>query len=242
MKKREMVLDFTSLLDVILILLFLVVCSMNITAKQNAEAMDALAAQNETLTGQLSLLEEEAEELKADAAELEQNLSEASNEFLKAQQENQALIFQNEKLQETAERSLNTAEMALQRLEELEELSGLNVVDRTQYEIFLEKVTRVELVCIRKGQSCQVTILVNDIHRTSVLVGTEAASSEEFKVQLKDILASDDRGTAIISMVYVKNSMLHYTADWIRSAVLSLAEEMRPEPTIWFEEVTELTE
>ena len=52
MKKREIILDFTSLLDVILILLFLILCSMNASAKKDAEQIADLMVQNEQLTEQ----------------------------------------------------------------------------------------------------------------------------------------------------------------------------------------------
>ena len=52
MKKREIILDFTSLLDVILILLFLILCSMNASAKKDAEQIADLTVRNEQLTEQ----------------------------------------------------------------------------------------------------------------------------------------------------------------------------------------------
>lgn len=78
MKKRDLVLDFTSLLDVIMIILFVVVSSMgqaSMDAREQAEKTvaevqaekDAVSAENEELTQQLSELEKENLELRAEA-------------------------------------------------------------------------------------------------------------------------------------------------------------------------------
>ena len=58
MKKREIILDFTSLLDVILILLFLILCSMNATAKKDAEEIESMKTQNVLLLAQKQELSE----------------------------------------------------------------------------------------------------------------------------------------------------------------------------------------
>lgn len=73
-KKRDLVLDFTSLLDVIMILLFVVICSMNHAAMEANE--NAKAANNKLDYAKEQLEENEAvmEELKADNAALKSEL------------------------------------------------------------------------------------------------------------------------------------------------------------------------
>ena len=75
MKKREIILDFTSLLDVILILLFLILCSMNATAKKDAEQIAELTVQNEQLTEQKQELGEAAVKLENEKGQLAEQLN-----------------------------------------------------------------------------------------------------------------------------------------------------------------------
>ncbi|MBQ2985016.1 MAG: hypothetical protein IJD61_01200, partial [Clostridia bacterium] len=60
MKKKELILDFTSLLDVILILLFIVTASMS---RASLSANDEISAELEQTAAQLALLDEEREQL-----------------------------------------------------------------------------------------------------------------------------------------------------------------------------------
>jgi len=68
MTKREIILDFTSLLDVIMIILFLLVCNMNdATTKGNAEI--------DELTGTVTILQEDLDNLKDELAKAEESLA-----------------------------------------------------------------------------------------------------------------------------------------------------------------------
>jgi len=76
MKKRELILDFTSLLDVIMILLFVVISNMSlVSANANAAAREETEAAKEALAAEQMQAEEAAEkiaELNAKLAELEE--------------------------------------------------------------------------------------------------------------------------------------------------------------------------
>ncbi|MCQ2506242.1 MAG: hypothetical protein MJ113_03595 [Lachnospiraceae bacterium] len=78
MSKRELVLDFTSLLDVIMIILFLVVCTMSnqtIDSKEEAEKYAQIADQNQILA--LNLSNKNAQ-LESDIKETEDELAKAN--------------------------------------------------------------------------------------------------------------------------------------------------------------------
>ena len=126
MKKRELILDFTSLLDVIMILLFIVVSNMaKASASVNEDSKQALAeagARIEELSG-------ERDEL------LEQLEHEADNE---------------EQLLEVTSR-LQTLQMEYTELqteyEYLKSLSEISEDDPAVYELALERMTRMVVLC-----------------------------------------------------------------------------------------------
>ena len=74
MKKKELMLDFTSLLDVILILLFIVIANMN---QASAAAGEELTAQLTDSEARIQMLEEERTQLSAQLEEM--RISEAEN-------------------------------------------------------------------------------------------------------------------------------------------------------------------
>ena len=65
MKKRELILDFTSLLDVIMILLFVVISNMSlVSANANAAAKEETEAAKEALAAEQFQTEEAAEKIR----------------------------------------------------------------------------------------------------------------------------------------------------------------------------------
>ena len=70
MKKRELILDFTSLLDVMLILLFIVIANMNQASLAAGDELNAKLAQADTqiqqLSGEREQMLAELEEQRAD--------------------------------------------------------------------------------------------------------------------------------------------------------------------------------
>ena len=150
MKKREIILDFTSLLDVILILLFLILCSMNATAKKDAEKIADLTIQKEQLTEQKQELGEAAVTLENENGKLTELLKSLQKAGEEKDNEIDSLQAQNKELQQLVDSSVASAKAATQLLEKLQSLSGLNAVDQKQYELFLSNICRIELQCVAK--------------------------------------------------------------------------------------------
>lgn len=133
MKKRDLVLDFTSLLDVIMIILFVVVSSMGQASYEaKEEAREAVA---------------ESEIIKEDMATMEQDMS--------AMQQSVASM-QSEK--ESVEEEKATLEEKIQELEkenrELRAENGRSDVDEAaMYEMLMKKSTKMTLICTTKADS-----------------------------------------------------------------------------------------
>ncbi|MBO5227732.1 MAG: hypothetical protein J6B39_01910 [Lachnospiraceae bacterium] len=98
MKKRQLILDFTSLLDVIMILLFVVISNMSIASlKVNEEAsqsameagaqIDRLTGEKEDLLLQLETLEKQGEEYEQAYMEAASSLKELEGAYTKLQED-----------------------------------------------------------------------------------------------------------------------------------------------------------
>ncbi|MBR4019415.1 MAG: hypothetical protein IKK12_07685, partial [Clostridia bacterium] len=126
MKKKELMLDFTSLLDVILILLFIVIANMN---QASAAVGEELTAQLTDSEARIQMLEEERTQLSAQLEEM--RISEA---------ENAAVIQEFDQLQERFE--------ALQEeYDHLKITTNYDEDDISVYREAIEKTTRVVLMC-----------------------------------------------------------------------------------------------
>ncbi|MBQ6703580.1 MAG: hypothetical protein IJN08_02065, partial [Clostridia bacterium] len=126
MKKKELILDFTSLLDVILILLFIVTASMS---RASLSANDEISAELEQTAAQLALLDEEREQLLFRLEILEAEEAEQRAALLELQQ-------------------LKESYAALEdEYDHLKITTGYHEDDLTLYREAIEKVTRVVLLC-----------------------------------------------------------------------------------------------
>ncbi|MGN0401406.1 MAG: hypothetical protein ACI4HQ_03980 [Acetatifactor sp.] len=126
MKKRELILDFTSLLDVIMILLFIVISNM---AKASASRSEDAAQSLAEAEAQLEALAEEREELLEQLAQEQKN----GEELSKTTAELQELQLKYHELQKEYDYFKITSEF---------EEDDLSV-----YELAMERMTRVVLIC-----------------------------------------------------------------------------------------------
>jgi len=134
MKKHEMVLDFTSLLDVILIILFLVLCTMNGKAQKDADTIDDLTQANVTMAAQL---EEQAGQIE-DLENTNKELAGLLEEMEAIKKENSRLEAENAKLDKERNE-------ALERLDKYMEISGLDDYDSLVFDTVMKGVTSVEV-------------------------------------------------------------------------------------------------
>ncbi|MBQ3131399.1 MAG: hypothetical protein IJC24_01705 [Clostridia bacterium] len=126
MKKRELMLDFTSLLDVILILLFIVIANMN---QASLAVGDELTAQLTQADTKVQTLEEEREELISQLEEM--RINEADNAALQQQLE-----------------QMEESYAALQEeYDHLKIITDYDEDDISVYQAAIEKTTRVVLMC-----------------------------------------------------------------------------------------------
>lgn len=241
MKKREIILDFTSLLDVILILLFLILCSMNASAKMDAEQIANLTVQNEQLTEQKQELGEAAVKLENEKGQLTEQLNALQAKSEALDKEMSSLQAQNKELQQLADASVTSAKAATQLLEKLQELSGLNAIDQKQYELFLENICRIELQCVAKlgEKKTSIAIFVDDEKQETLLVGQGEMSLEQAADVLRAYLDATKAEIAIVSMVYNGSSNIYQNIyEGLPQMILELAEEYRAKNfTIWYEAV-----
>ncbi|MBQ8845575.1 MAG: hypothetical protein IJ006_00345 [Lachnospiraceae bacterium] len=158
MKKRELILDFTSLLDVIMILLFIIISNMNL-ASVNANA----AAKAETEAAQDALAEEQAEaEAAADRIkELEAMLADAEQKAEELQQANADTELELKVLLE------NHAAL-LEEYDYLKIITDFDASDTSAYGQVIERMTKVLLLCDtgRNPETGQTEVTVG-IYRTS---------------------------------------------------------------------------
>ena len=239
MKKREIILDFTSLLDVILILLFLILCSMNATAKKDAEEIESMKTQNVLLLAQKQELSEAAVELDSKNEQLTQQLEELQGLYLTQGDELAGLQAKNEELQQLADASIASAQVANELLEKLQELSGLNAIDKKQYELFLSNICRIELQCVAKlgEKKTSITVFVDDEKKETILVGQGELPLYETKDVFRTHLDATKAKIAVVSMVYNgSNNIYQNVYDGLPQIILELAEEYQQKDlTIWFE-------
>lgn len=126
MKKKELVLDFTSLLDVILILLFIVIANMN---QASAAAGEELTAQLTEADARIQILEQEKTALSSQLEEM--NIREAKNA---------GVIQELEQLKEQY--------AALQEeYDHLKITTNYDEDDVSVYQAAIEKTTRAVLIC-----------------------------------------------------------------------------------------------
>ena len=241
MKKREIILDFTSLLDVILILLFLILCSMNASAKKDAEQIADLTVRNEQLTEQKQELGEAAVKLENEKGQLADQLESMQAQGKEKDKEISSLQAQNKELQQLADTAVASAQAATQLLEKLQALSGLNAVDQKQYELFLTNICRIELVCVAKlgERKTSISVVVDDEIRETVLVGQGELSLEQMSDVLRMYLDAAGTEIAVVSMVYNGSSSIYQNIyEALPQMILELAEEYRAkEFSIWYESV-----
>lgn len=241
MKKREIILDFTSLLDVILILLFLILCSMNASAKKDAEQIAGLTVQNEQLAEQKQELGEAAVKLENEKAVLTEKLDTLQKQDAEKDKEINSLQAQNKELQQLADASVASAQAAARLLEKLQALSGLNAIDQKQYELFLANICRIELQCVaRLGEKkTSIAIYVNDEKQETFFVGQGELSLEQTADVLRMHLDRAEAEIAIVSMVYNGGSNIYQNIyEGLPKVILELAEEYRTRDlTIWYESV-----
>ena len=241
MKKREIILDFTSLLDVILILLFLILCSMNASAKKDAEQIADLTVQNEQLTEQKQELSEAAVKLENEKGQLSERLDALQIQSEEKDKEISSLQEKNKELQQLADTSVASAQAATQLLEKLQALSGLNALDQKQYELFLANICRIELQCVaRLGEKkTSITVFVNDKRQETVFVGQGELSLEQMADILRRYLDVAGTEIALVSMVYNGGGYIYQNIyEGLPQMILKLAEEYRAKNfTIWYEAV-----
>lgn len=126
MKKKELILDFTSLLDVILILLFIVTASMT---QASLSASDRISAELEQTAVQLAELSKEREQLMFQLETLEAGA-----------EEHEAILLEMQQLKEKY--------AALQdEYDHLKITTDYDEDDLTVYREAIEKITRVMLLC-----------------------------------------------------------------------------------------------
>ena len=126
MKKRELMLDFTSLLDVILILLFIVIANMN---QASLAVGEELTAQLTQADAKVQTLEDEREEIISQLEEM--RINEADNAALQQQLD-----------------QMEESYAALQEeYDHLKIITDYDEDDISVYQAAIEKTTRVVLMC-----------------------------------------------------------------------------------------------
>ncbi len=144
MKKRELILDFTSLLDVIMILLFVVIGNMSlVSASANAAAKEETEAVQEVLATERQQAEETAEKL----AELEGKLAELEGKLADANQKNADLELELQVLLEN-----HTA--LLEEYDYLKIITDFDASDTSAYGQVIKRMTKVLLLC-ETGQDAE---------------------------------------------------------------------------------------
>lgn len=133
MKKRELILDFTSLLDVIMILLFVVIGNMSlVSVNANAAAREETEAAKEALAAEQLQTEEAAEKI----AELEAKLAEAETlgqEYADLELELKVLLENHTAL--------------LEEYDYLKIITDFDASDTSAYEQVIKRMTKVLLLC-----------------------------------------------------------------------------------------------
>lgn len=140
MKKRELILDFTSLLDVIMILLFVVIGNMSLaSAGANAAAKEETEAAKEALAAeqlQTKAAAEKLAELTGEIGELKEKLAELED----VKQKNADLELELNVLLEN-----HTA--LLEEYDYLKIITDFDADDTSVYGQVIERMTKVLLLC-----------------------------------------------------------------------------------------------
>lgn len=137
MKKRELILDFTSLLDVIMILLFVVISNMSLaSASTNAAAREETEAVKEALATEQLQTKEAAEKI----AELTGEIGELTEKLDAAEQKNADLELELNVLLEN-----HTA--LLEEYDYLKIITDFDASDTSVYGQVIERMTKVLLLC-----------------------------------------------------------------------------------------------
>ena len=137
MKKRELILDFTSLLDVIMILLFIIISNMNF-ASVNANA--AAKAETEAAQEALEQEQEETEAATEKIKELEAMLAEAAGKAEELEQENADMELELKVL-------LENHEALLEEYDYLKIITDFDARDTSAYGQVIERMAKVLLLC-----------------------------------------------------------------------------------------------
>lgn len=133
MKKRELILDFTSLLDVIMILLFVVIGNMSlVSANANAAAKEETEAAKEVLAAEQLQAKEATEKI----AELNEKLAEL-----------ESVNQRNEDLELELKVLLENHTALLEEYDYLKIITDFDANDTTAYEQVIKRMTKVLLLC-----------------------------------------------------------------------------------------------
>lgn len=140
MKKRELILDFTSLLDVIMILLFVVISNMSLaSANANAAAREETEAAQEALATEQLQTKEAAEKI----AELTGELAELSGRLA----ELQGVEQKNADLELELKVLLENHTALLEEYDYLKIITDFDANDTSVYGQVIERMTKVLLLC-----------------------------------------------------------------------------------------------
>ena len=137
MKKRELILDFTSLLDVIMILLFVVISNMNLAS---LSANEEVKAEKDAV--QSALEREQAEGIAAaeKIRELESVLAEQEQRIKELQQAKEEKELELKVL-------LENHEALLEEFDYLKIITDFDASDTSAYGQVIERMTKVLLLC-----------------------------------------------------------------------------------------------
>ena len=137
MKKRELILDFTSLLDVIMILLFVVISNMNLAS---LSANEEVKAEKDAV--QSALEREQAEGIAAaeKIRELESVLAEQEQRIKELQQAKEEKELELKVL-------LENHEALLEEYDYLKIITDFDASDTSAYGQVIERMTKVLLLC-----------------------------------------------------------------------------------------------
>lgn len=189
MRKHEMVLDFTSLLDVILIILFLVLCTMNGKAQKDADKIDSLTEANSAYAQQVK---DQGDEIDS----LTQTNKEQADKIAELEQLVGELTDKNAELAESNEYYKNQAENAMATLDKYMEISGLGSTDKTLYALFKEKSISLELNLLKKKDpktgaiSCEIKLYMgNKVVGQPLTIDPDAKKKETNTVAVRNWLA-----------------------------------------------------
>lgn len=229
MKKHEMVLDFTSLLDVILIILFLVLCSMNGKAQKDAKKIDDLEASTASLTSENGQLQGQIDDLEKQKSELEALLEEARKASLEKGQEVDRLQAEINRL---SEQTKTLADLVAQ----YGEIQKLRPNDAKKYELFKGNAIAVELSLSDPNPNatqhiqCKVNMLVEglksanylieDTHnKPSVIDKYTNELSSWLKNELEKIYKTEECSIYLIIIDYDDNQVMVDSVEIVKNAV-----------------------